>query len=49
MEEYNDIKDMMKPRRDFAASNELRNRIDSVLDSYKRNHHVGYGVWGRLV
>jgi len=46
MEDYKDIKDMLKPRRDFAASNELRNRIDSTLDSYTRKRKPLRWVWG---
>lgn len=45
MEDYNDIKDMMKPRRDFAASDELRNRIDSVLDSYIAKKKSPRWIW----
>lgn len=42
MDDYRDITGMLKPRRDFAASDELRNRIDRTLDSYtqKREHLI---------
>lgn len=46
MDEYKDIKDMLKPRRDFAASDELRNRIDSTLDSYTRQRKPYRWLWG---
>lgn len=36
MEEYKDIIDMLKPRRDFAASDELRNRVIITLDASTR-------------
>lgn len=46
MDEYNDITDMLKPRRDFAASDELRNRIDSTLYSYTRKQQPLRWIWG---
>jgi len=46
MENYKDIKDMLKPRRDFAASDELRNKIVSTLDSYTRKRKSLRWVWG---
>lgn len=46
MDEYKDIKDMLKPRRDFAASDELRSRIDSTLDSCTREGHSLRWLWG---
>lgn len=46
MDEYKDIKDMLKPRRDFAASDELRNRIDSTLDSCTRQRKSFRWLWG---
>lgn len=46
MDEYKDIKDMLKPRRDFAASDELRNRIDSTLDSCTRKKNPFRWLWG---
>lgn len=46
MDEYKDIKDMMKPRRDFAASDELRHRIDSTLDSCTRQKKPFRWLWG---
>lgn len=46
MDEYKDIKDMLRPRRDFAASDELRNRIGSTLDSYTRQRKPYRWLWG---
>lgn len=46
MDEYKDIKDMLKPRRDFAASDELRNQIDSTLDSCTRQKKSFRWLWG---
>lgn len=46
MDEYKDIVDMLKSRRDFAASDELRNRIDSTLDSYTRVNNPLRWLWG---
>lgn len=46
MDEYKDIKDLLKPRRDFAASEELRNRIDSTLDSCTRKKKPSRWLWG---
>lgn len=45
MDEYKDITDMLKPRRDFAASDELRNRIDSTLDSYTQKRGASRWIW----
>lgn len=46
MEDYKEIKDMLKPRRDFAASDELRNRIESTLDTYTRKRKPLRWIWG---
>lgn len=46
MDEYNDIKNMLQPRRDFAASDELRNRINMTLDSYTQNRNPLRWIWG---
>lgn len=46
MDEYKDIKDMLKPRRDFAASDELRNRINSTLDSCTWQRKSFRWLWG---
>ena len=46
MDDYKDIKDMLKPRRDFAASDELRHRIDSTLDSHTRQKKPFRWLWG---
>jgi len=45
MDEYKDIKDMLKPRRDFAASDELRNRINSALDSSTHTRKTIRWIW----
>ena len=45
MDEYKDIKDLLKPRRDFAASDELRNRIDLTLDSFTRKRKLIWWLW----
>lgn len=37
---------MLKPRRDFEASGELRERIDSTLDSYTRKNNPVRWLWG---
>jgi hypothetical protein len=46
MDEYKEIKDMLKPRRDFAASDDLRNRINSTLDSCTRQRKPFRWLWG---
>lgn len=46
MDEYKEIKDMLRPRRDFAASDELRNQIDSTLDSCIRKKKPFRWLWG---
>lgn len=46
MDEYKDIKEMLKPRRDFAASDELRARVDSALDPYTRKRIHSSWLWG---
>lgn len=46
MDEYNDIKDMLRPRRDFAASDGLRNKIDSTIDLYARQRKPSGWLWG---
>lgn len=46
MDEYNDVKDLLKPRRDFAASDELRYRIGATLDSHTRKRQHLRWVWG---
>lgn len=38
MDDYKDIKDMLKPRRDFTASDYLRKRIEYTLEQYTRKH-----------
>lgn len=45
MDEYKDIKDMLKPRCDFAASDELRNRIYSALDSSTHKRKTLRWIW----
>lgn len=45
MDEYKDIKEMLKPRRDFAASDELRNRINSTLDSSTHKRNALRWIW----
>lgn len=46
MEGYKDIKEILKPRRDFAASDELRNRISITLDSHTRHRKSLRWLWG---
>lgn len=46
MDEYKDIMDMLKPRRDFAASDDLRNRIDSTLNSFTLQRKPFRWLWG---
>lgn len=46
MEDYNDIKYLLKPRRDFTASDELRKKINSTLDSYTTNKISFKLIWG---
>lgn len=46
MDEYKEIKDMLRPRRDFAASDELRTQIDSTLDSCTRQRKSFGWLWG---
>ncbi|MCM1050478.1 MAG: hypothetical protein NC349_00805 [Paenibacillus sp.] len=46
MEEYKDLTELLKPRRKFMASEELRARIDSTLISHaKKNSFLAWG-WG---
>lgn len=45
MDEYKDIKDLLKPRRDFVASDELRNRINSTLDSSTHKRNTLRWIW----
>lgn len=45
MDEYKDIKEMLKPRRDFVASDELRNRINSTLDSSVHKRKTLRWIW----
>lgn len=45
MEDYQDIKDVLTPRRDFVASDELRKKIESTLDSYTcKKYHLRW-IW----
>lgn len=46
MEKYDDIIEYLKPRRDFAASDELRNRIDITLDEYTHKRKTIWWLWG---
>lgn len=46
MEKYDDIIEYLKPRRDFAASDELRNRIDITLDAYTHKRKTIWWLWG---
>lgn len=46
MEEYKDLTELLKPRRKFMASEELRARIDSTLISHaKKDSFLAWG-WG---
>lgn len=45
MDEYKDIKEMLKPRRDFVASDELHNRINSTLDSSIHKRKTLRWIW----
>lgn len=46
MEEYKDLTELLKPRRKFMASEELRTRIDSTLISHaKKDSFLAWG-WG---
>lgn len=46
MEDYNDIKAMLKPRRDFKASDELRIKISSTLDRHTSRRNFSGWFWG---
>lgn len=46
MEDYREIKDMLKPRRDFVSSEGLRNRISLTLNSYTRKRVPLRWIWG---
>lgn len=46
MEDYKDIKDMLTPRRDFTASDELRNRINLALESHTRKRKPMRWIYG---
>ncbi len=45
MENYDDIIEYLKPRRDFAASDELRNRINYTLDSSTHKRKTMRWIW----
>ena len=44
MDEYKDIREMLKPRRDIMASERLRSRINATLDAHVKKNHLP--VWG---
>ncbi len=46
MEDYKDIKDMLKLRRDFTASQELRTQINLTLDEHTRTTQSKKWLWG---
>lgn len=46
MEDYNEIRDMLKPRRDFAATEQLRRQIESTLDANTRKRKSFRWAWG---
>lgn len=43
MEDYKEIKEMLKPRRDIKASEELRNKVDSALERKGRKQAIRNG------
>ncbi|MCM1067418.1 MAG: hypothetical protein NC418_07595 [Muribaculaceae bacterium] len=45
MDDYKDIKEVLKPRRDFRASDELRQRIASTLDSHTSKRRPRWWIW----
>ncbi len=45
MDDYNDIRELLKPRRDFAASDELRNRIDLTFGSSTQKKETPRKFW----
>ncbi len=46
MEDYKDIKDMLKPRRDFVASQKLRDQISLTLDRHTMKTQSKKWIWG---
>ncbi len=48
MDDYRDIRNMLKPRRDIKASDDFRRRVDDLIPS---GHQAGFGeymLWGNV-
>ena len=48
MEDYKEIKEMLKPRRDIKASEELRNKVDSALERKGRKQAIREWTFGGI-
>lgn len=48
MEDYKDIQNLLKPRRDIKASAELRNRVRNSIDKKRRNSIRRNWIWGGI-
>lgn len=48
MEDYKEIKEILKPRRDIKASEELRNKVDSALERSGRKQAIREWTFGGI-
>lgn len=48
MEDYKEIKEILKPRRDIKASEELRNKVDSALERKGRKQAIREWTFGGI-
>lgn len=46
MDDYKEIKEMLKPRRDIMASNKLRRKVKSAIDNQRRDRIVKQWLFG---
>lgn len=46
MDDYKEIKEMLKPRRDIMASNELRRKVKRAIDNQRRNRIAKQWLFG---
>ena len=48
MEDYKEIKEILKPRRDIRASEELRHKVDSALERRGRKQAIREWTFGGI-
>ena len=48
MEDYKEIKEILKPRRDIKASEELRNKVNSALERRGRKQAIREWTFGGI-